>query len=166
LRITGGPIQFGYLADYPESVPLLARWHHDEWSYLRPGDSIEARAARLRGHCGHQGIPTVVIALTEGALAGSAMLIAHDMDTRLELSPWLAGVFVAPEHRRQGVGASLVRRIIEEGTALGVPRLYLFTPSAERYYSRLGWRLVERTAYRGANVVVMCYEIRPKPQVG
>jgi hypothetical protein len=52
------------------------------------------------------------MAFIEGALFGSAMLIAHDMDTRMELSPWLAGVFVAPKRRGCGVGAALVRRVI------------------------------------------------------
>jgi N-acetylglutamate synthase-like GNAT family acetyltransferase len=80
------------------------------------------------------------------------------MDTRMDLSPWLAGVFVAPDHRRCGIGAALVQRIIDEAKALGVQRLYLYTPSAEHFYSRLGWALVEHTSYRGANVTVMSYE--------
>lgn len=80
------------------------------------------------------------------------------MDTRMDLSPWLAGVFVAPDHRRHGVGAALVQRVIGEATALGVERLYLYTPSTEHFYSCLGWSLVERTSYRGADVAVMSYE--------
>jgi N-acetylglutamate synthase-like GNAT family acetyltransferase len=86
------------------------------------------------------------------------MLVAHDMDTRMELSPWLAGVFVTPEHRGRGVGAAMVRRVIDDATALGVRRLYLYTPSTEHFYSRLGWSLIEHTTYRGANVSVMSYE--------
>jgi N-acetylglutamate synthase-like GNAT family acetyltransferase len=86
------------------------------------------------------------------------MLVAHDMDTRMELSPWLAGVFVAPNHRRHGLGTALVRRAVDDAKALGVRRLYLYTPSTELFYSRLGWSLVERTSYRGTDVVVMSYE--------
>jgi GNAT superfamily N-acetyltransferase len=116
--------------------------------YLRPGDSVEARIRRLQGCCGRQEIPTVVIAFDEDRLLGSAMLVEHDMDTRMELSPWLAGVFVAPGSRKQGVGAALVRRVVENATALGVKRLYLYSPSTEAFYSRLGWMLVERTRYQ------------------
>jgi GNAT superfamily N-acetyltransferase len=151
-------MQLGYLADHQDFIPILAQWHHREWAYLRPGDSVEARIARLRGYCGHREIPTVVVSFADGALLGSAMLVAHDMDTRMDLSPWLAGVFVASEHRGNGFGVALVRRIIDDATALGVRRLYLYTPSTEQFYSRLGWSLVERTSYRGANVVVMSYE--------
>ena len=151
-------VRFGYLADHQDFIPTLARWHHNEWAYLRPGDSVQARISKLVGFCGHQEIPTAVIAFTDNTLLGSAMLIAHDMDTRMELSPWLAGVFVAPDQRGRGIGVALVRRVIEDATALGVRRLYLYTPSAENFYSRLDWSLVERTNYRGADVAVMSYD--------
>ena len=92
-------MQVDYLVDHDEFIPTVARWHHDEWAYLRPGDSVEVRITRLQECCGNRAIPTVVIAFTGSTLLGSAMLIPHDMDTRMELSPWLAGVFVAPNHR-------------------------------------------------------------------
>ena len=151
-------MQINYLADHQDFIPTLAEWHHREWAYLRPGDSVAARITRLRGYCGHREIPTVLVAFTDRTLAGSAMLVEHDMDTRTELSPWLAGVFVAPDHRRHGVGAALVRRVIVDATALGVHRLYLYTPNTENFYSSRGWALVERTSYRGADVAVMSYE--------
>jgi N-acetylglutamate synthase-like GNAT family acetyltransferase len=91
-------------------------------------------------------------------LLGSAMLITHDMDTRMEWSPWLAGVFVAPDYHRKGIGIQLVRRIVQDASALGVRRLYLYTPSVEQFNSRHGWSVVERTNYRGADVVVMSYD--------
>ena len=95
-------MQVGYLVDHDEFIPTVARWHHDEWAYLRPGDSVEVRITRLRECCGNRAIPTVVIAFAGSTLLGSAMLIPHYMDTRMELSPWLAGVFVAPDHRGRG----------------------------------------------------------------
>jgi N-acetylglutamate synthase-like GNAT family acetyltransferase len=155
-------MQIGYLADHPDFIPTLARWHHQEWAYLRPGDSIEARTERLRHSCGQRQIPAVVIAFADGLLLGSAMLIAHDMDTRMDLSPWLAGVFVSPKHRRRGIGAALVQRVIDEASALGVERLYLYTPGAEEFYARRGWLLIERTNYRGANVAVMSLNVSPR----
>ena len=156
------PMEIGYLADHKDFIPTLANWHHREWAYLRPGESLEARTVRLRGSCGHREIPTVVIAFADGVLLGSAMLVDHDMDTRMDLSPWLAGVFVSPEQRRHGIGGALVQRVIEEAAGLGVRRLYLYTPSAEEFYARRGWSLVEHTKYRGADVAVMSLDLRPR----
>ena len=154
-------MRIDYLADHPGFIPTLARWHHEEWAYLRPGDTVEARQGRLRDVCGRGEIPTVFVAFAKGTLFGSAMLIAHDMDIRMDLTPWLAGVFVAPDYRRRGIGSTLVRRVVESAAQLGEKRLYLYTPSAEQMYLRLGWSAIERTEYRGKEVVVMSYDVRP-----
>jgi N-acetylglutamate synthase-like GNAT family acetyltransferase len=96
-----------------------------------------------------------VVALSDETLLGSASLIAHDMDTRMDLSPWLASVYVTPAYRDRGLGSTLVRRIASEAATLGFERLYLFTPDRERFYARLGWTVLERTVYRGYDQVVM-----------
>ena len=144
-----------YLADHPEFLPVLAEWQHGEWGHIRPGDTVEARMARLQASIGRDRIPLTVLALANGKLLGSASLIRHDMDTRLELSPWLAGVFVAPEHRGQGIGAQLVRRIMGEAGALHVSILYLYTVHSEAFYSNLGWSLLEHCDYRKQKIAIM-----------
>jgi GNAT superfamily N-acetyltransferase len=153
-------MEIGYLADHPAFVPTLVRWHHAQWSYLRPGDTIERRTARLKTHLGKRQIPTTFVAYektddgTEVAI-GSASLVAQDLDTRPELSPWLASVYVAEPHRRQGIGSTLVRRAVQEAAALGVKTLYLFTPDREQFYARLGWSVVERCPFGGSIQAVM-----------
>jgi len=146
-----------YLADRPEFIPTLARWHHEEWAYVRSGDTVEARIVRLQGCCGRGRVPLTVIAVSDNELLGSASLIEHDMESRLELTPWLAGVFVAPQHRRKGIGATLVRRILDEAAALHVSRFYLYTVDRAEFYANLGWSLLEQTAYRGKDVSIMFY---------
>ncbi len=113
------------------------------------------RASKLRASSGHQEIPTVFIASSGSTLPGSAMLVAHDMDTRLQWSPWLAGVVVAPEHRKRGVGAALAKHAAAEARTLGWPALYLYTFSTEQYYARLGWQLIECSSHFGEPVSVM-----------
>ena len=148
-------MQIEYRADYPAHILELARLHFEEWSYLCPGESLEGRTARLSGSCGRNAIPSVVVLLEDGELLGSAMLLAHDMDSRPQLTPWLAGVFVKPQCRGKGIGSALVRRIEAEARSLGVSTLYLYTPNAESLYERLGWSVTERCEYRNNNVVVM-----------
>ena len=152
-------MQIEYLADCPAHISELARLHFEEWSYLYPGESLEDRTARLRSSCGRNAIPSVVVALRDSELLGSAMLVAHDMDSRPQLTPWLAGVFVKPQCRGKGIGSALVRRIESEVRSLGVSTLYLYTPHTESLYERLGWSVTERCEYRNTNVVVMSKEL-------
>lgn len=147
-----------YLADHEAFAATLAGWHHEEWAYLRPGDTVEARLDRLRGEIGHRQIPTTVIAFEGKRLLGSAMLLEHDMDIHMEWTPWLASVFTAPAYRRQGIATALIGRIVEEARALDVGKLYLYTPSAAPFYARLGWSTVEKTVYHHTPVVIMSYD--------
>jgi N-acetylglutamate synthase-like GNAT family acetyltransferase len=86
-------------------------------------------------------------------------LKVHDMDTRLDLTPWLAGLYVKAPRRRQGIGITLVSAIEKKAHELGIERLYLYTPESEVFYSRLGWQIKERTEYHGYSVTLMQKEI-------
>jgi N-acetylglutamate synthase-like GNAT family acetyltransferase len=158
------PMTIDYLADHPEFLQTLAQWQHAEWGHLRPGDSLEARVARLQGWKNRDRIPLMVVAHANGDALGSASLIQHDMETRMELGPWLAGVFVGEPHRQQGIGAQLVRRIMSEAARLEVSLLYLYTVHSERFYANLDWTLQEHTTYREQPVAIMTYKpARPQP---
>lgn len=146
-----------YLADHPEALPVLAEWQHQEWGHLRGNDTVEKRMGRLRTSLSRDRIPLTVVALHEGNVLGSASLIPHDMETRMELTPWLAGVFVGPAYRRKGIASELVRRITAEAAKLKVPLLYLYTVHSEKLYAGLGWTLQERTTYKDQNIVIMTY---------
>jgi N-acetylglutamate synthase-like GNAT family acetyltransferase len=154
-----------YLADRADFIPELARLHFQEWGYLRPEQTLEARTKSLRARCGHRCIPQVVVATIDDEVLGSAMLLTHDLDIRKDLSPWLAGVYVKSAYRKQGIATQLICRIEEEASALGVRRLYLYTPSAEAFYSRLGWQLTERCEYKGICVTVMEKTVHAQPVI-
>ena len=147
-----------FLSDHPEALAKLAEWQHAEWGNLRPGDTLEKRMVRLAGMAERDRIPLTVVALEGDEVLGSASLIQHDMETRMELTPWLAGVFVGEAYRRRGIGAELVRRIMAEARRLKVPLLYLYTVHSEKFYAALGWNLQERTSYREQPVVIMTYK--------
>lgn len=149
------------LADHPEAIPILARWHHAEWGWMAPDQTIDDRVAQLETTARPGGIPSTVVALDGDEPVGSASLVESDMATHPELTPWLASVYVAESHRRRGIGSGLVRRIVDEAARLGVDRLWLFTPDQEALYARLGWRVESRERYRGEDVVVMAIDLEP-----
>lgn len=146
-----------YLADHPETLETIVQWMHQEWGGVRGGETLEQRRNRFTNSLNRDRIPLAVVALEAGEVLGSASLVDHDMETRMELTPWLASVFVSEEYRRRGVGAELVRRIMAEAGKLKVPLLYLYTVHSERLYASLGWTVMERTNYLEHTVVIMTY---------
>ncbi len=147
-----------YLADHPSAIPTLAQWHFQQWSYLHENDSVERRVAELSGQLAKRKIPTCFVARDGEKILGSASLIVSDMDTRPELTPWLASVYVDAKERGRGIGTALVRRVVEEAKALGVETLYLFTPDRESFYARMGWTTIEKTIYHNEHVTIMKIE--------
>jgi|TARA_B100000315_G_scaffold76402_1_gene69872 N-acetylglutamate synthase-like GNAT family acetyltransferase len=143
------------LSTHRNFIPILSQWHHEQWSYLNPSRSVEDRIEEFQQETARKEIPTTFVAMSGNVLLGSASIVAHDMDTRMHLTPWLASVYVTPRHREQGIGSELVKRTVEEAKELGVKTLYLYTPDRERFYKRLGWSVLELEKYHGENVVIM-----------
>src|SRR4051812_13873243 len=118
-------IELSYLADHPALVEEIAPWLHAEWGWFTPGSTLESRRMKLREHLNREKLPLAVVAHANGVPLGTAALRARDMDTRGELTPWLASVYVAASVRRRGLGARLVERIEAEAQRLGFPRIHL-----------------------------------------
>jgi GNAT superfamily N-acetyltransferase len=79
------------------------------------------------------------ILLIDGEPVGTASLVAHDLDERPDLTPWLAGVFVAPKYRGRGYVGRLIAAVEQAGRSASIPTLWLYTNTAERVYARAGW---------------------------
>jgi predicted N-acetyltransferase YhbS len=151
-----------YLAAHPEAIARLAGWHHAEWGYLHPVGTVAEVADELRRHLRRGAVPTTFVAHVAAELAGSASLVAQDLPERPDLGPWLASLYVAPQHRRKGIGTALAARVVEEAASLGVPTLYLFTFDREGYYARRGWRRLEGATCQGHPVTVMTRDLRSR----
>lgn len=146
------------LKNQPEHIPQLAAWHQHEWAALNPGQTLEQRLEYMQSYLSDDLVPSTFIALGPD-LMGSAAITANDMDTRPELTPWLASVFVAPGYRNQGIGSRLVRHAMLQAEAAGIATLFLFTPDRVSFYQRLGWQSLMTEHYRGHSVTIMRVEL-------
>ena len=152
-------LEICYLADHPEHLLELAQWQFEEWDSIL-GESLEARITKLKTHLNRDKLPIAWVALANGQLLGSAALRLHDLEGREDLSPWLGGVIVGPQFRRQGIGAALCAVVEEKARSLGTETLYLFTLDKEALYSRLGWKSLEPCVWRGFSVQIMFKQLR------
>jgi len=151
-------MRIDYLSEHPGFIPTLARWHQEEWAHFSSHRTVEGRIECYRGF-GRRAVPTAFVAYEGSEPMGSANLVAHDMETRMQLTPWLASVYVSPGFRRRGIATGLCERVVEEARALGFEKLYLFTPDQEAFYARRGWKTLERVEYRRCMVVIMSIDL-------
>jgi len=146
------------LADVPEYLETLAKWHHQQWQALNPGQTLEQRIQKMQGYLGDDFIPSTYVA-SDGRLLGSAAIVACDLDSRADLSPWLASVYVDRGYRRQGIGSRLVRHVVEQARQHGVRRLYLFTPDQVTFYQQLDWQVLEPAEFHNHQVTIVYIDI-------
>jgi len=146
------------IADHLHFVPLIAQWHWKEWGHLDPGGSLASWTEGLMKRSNRDAVPTTLVALTGDRLVGSVTLVEHDMNTRRDLSPWLAGLYVHADDRGKGAGRSLTKAATEKARALMIPTLYLYTRTAGDLYRRLGWSDVCVEHYEGRDVTIMQIE--------
>jgi len=147
------------LSGKKEFIRELAELHHAEWQHLSPTLTLEGRISAIENCAEPKGIPSIYIAISEGQLLGSAALVESDMDSKPDLSPWIAAVYVKESFRRQGIASQLVRRCENEALRSNVSVLYLYTEFASQLYETLGWCLLERSEHKGVTVYVMCKQI-------
>jgi GNAT superfamily N-acetyltransferase len=147
------------LADRPEALGIVSKWVHGEWGH-KFGVSLEQMERGFRGRLHRDQIPFTLIGLLEGQPVGTSTVVSCDLPARRDLYPWLAAVYVHPEHRRNGYGAALVQAACALVATLGNEHLFLYTETAPAFYEKLGWRTLERRTYLGDVVSVMTLDLR------
>ncbi|NMH72361.1 GNAT family N-acetyltransferase [Bacillus sp. RO2] len=83
-------------------------------------------------------IPRFYVAVEEGEIIGTYAILRNDINSRQDLCPWLACLYVAEEHRGKGIGAKLLDHGLSVAAEKGYENLYL-TTDLENYYERYGW---------------------------
>ncbi len=144
--------------DTPEAA-RVARWWHDAF-FAGEGVAWEESRALFAAFLATQGYEIALLATWNGAPAGLCLFVRDEIDARHDLTPWLAALYVAPEFRKRGIGAALVKAIEGHARSVGTQRLHLYTVDAEAFYRRLGWIAQEHFDWHGKPMVLMQRELR------
>jgi GNAT superfamily N-acetyltransferase len=146
-----------YLAKYKEFIPEIADLTYSQWSDLfqAAGISKDKLEELLAERAITDRLPITFVAVSDGVLIGTGSIKLSEPGTRAGLSPWLAGMYVKESHRGSGVGALIVQALEAKAEELGVEALYLSVGTAERFYQRLGWTVLERLDSYGVKEVAL-----------
>lgn len=122
-------------------LPIFASWLWLQWGQKRRRSPART-LARIQGMATDSGLPFGFCAYWDGLPAGFACCTDQDLDSRPDLSPWLASVFVRPDARGHGIASAVVQAAADEAKVRGLSDLFLFTPDQQRLYARLGWTAI------------------------
>ncbi len=150
-------VTIDYLANQQRFLPALTECMYEYWRPLFQATrkSREEFAQSMVDRCRTDSLPLALVAFQADQVLGTVALKPQDLDIRPHLTPWLGGLFVLEAYRHQGIGSLLITKVIGKAERFGLPRLYLWTPSAEKLYLRHGWTLMERLPYHHYEISIM-----------
>ena len=90
-------------------------------------------------HSTSSDLPSFYVGLEDGKIIGTYALLRNDINSRQDLCPWLACLFVEEEYRGKEIGSKLLQHGLEEAAKKGYKTLYLLS-DLEGYYEKYGWR--------------------------
>lgn len=152
------------VSERTDLAPLVARWRVDAFFNHPGGYTIEEMTALILAL--PVGPKETFVLFDADQPVGTAGIIRTDLETRPDLTPWLAGLFVEPTHRGRGHATVLIQQVEEFARAAGVPVLWLYTLAAENLYARLGWQREGIEQEDGHDVVLMKRFLAQGPEAG
>jgi RimJ/RimL family protein N-acetyltransferase len=136
-------IKTAFLADYPDTIPVLAEWFLAQWpEYYAPRTPMDI-APDFYAEANRHGLPIRLVAFQDGELAGTITLREKTLRDLPAYRPGLGGLLVGALYRRQGIGTELVRAGMYLAKDQGYARVYAATVAARSILERLGWKLVQ-----------------------
>lgn len=141
--MNGRDLEISPLNDHPEFFETVADRIWRAW-WKPHGVPLAYIFERLREGMTAAPLPRAFVAHEAGVFAGTASVIASDMEERPQYSPWVAAVWVEPQFRSRGLAPWMIARAVDHALSTGVPRVYLTArPALRAFYERQGWQVIE-----------------------
>jgi RimJ/RimL family protein N-acetyltransferase len=152
-------ITIGFLADYPDTIPTLAKWFRDQWpDYYADWSQAELEQDFLED-TSRDRLPSRLVAFESNQLVGTIILREHGTETLPASQPELGGLYVVASHRGQGVGTELIRAGMKLALDQGYETVFVTTVAAAGILERLGWEFVETVIHQDGELSLYRYTL-------
>ena len=135
-------ITIGFLVDYPDTIPTLAKWFRAQWPDYYADLSQDELEQDFLEDASRDRLPIRLVAFASHELAGTIILRQHGTETLPEFQPELGGLYVVASHRGQGIATELVRAGMQVAREHGYTSVYATTVAAAGILERLGWEFL------------------------
>lgn len=147
-------ITIGFLADYPDTIPTLAKWFRAQWpDYYADWSQAELEQDFLSDTSRDQ-VPCRLVAFESGELTGTIILRQNGSAMPPEFQPELGGLYVVQTHRGRGIATELVRSGMKVALDQGYEAVYATTVAAAGILERLGWEFFKTITHEGEQLAL------------
>lgn len=149
-------LEFEYLVDRPDAVPLVIEWWRTVWAD-RMGSDAGLAAEQLQASLSKTVLPIHVLATLAGRPVGTAALKNHELGQVFpDYRYWLGNVFVEEGSRGRQIASQLSLHIVDLARQMNLPHLYLQTIELSGgLYNCLGWERVREFTHMNENTLLM-----------
>jgi len=144
----------GFLADYPDTVPTLAKWFRDQWPDYYADMSQEQLEQDFLEDASRNHLPSRLVAFESGELAGTIVLRENGTEALPEFQPELGGLYVIESHRGHGIATELVRAGMKLALDQGYETVFATTVAAAGILERLGWEFIQTVIHQDGQLAL------------
>ncbi|WP_087720497.1 GNAT family N-acetyltransferase [Salinicola salarius] len=148
------PVTISSLVDRPDFIDACAAWTYGQWG-VGSTRTLESTLERFRQAASDSVMPLTFVAHVNDRPIGMASLFEDDCELRPDLRPWLAAVFVHPDHRANGVAGLLIQAVEQAARRLGEEMIYLTTTDSQNLYTSHGWQHAGIVQYPDCDLYLM-----------
>jgi GNAT superfamily N-acetyltransferase len=141
------------LPQTPE-IAIVARWRLDTFSDVLT-NSFQQELVMLNEFASVKEGQAGFVARWDAQPVGVCLLVPTEIEPCHPVTPWLAGLFVAPEFRKRGIATSLIDAVEREALRQGNDGIYLYTDESEMFYARRGWAVEQLIIWHGLPTLLM-----------
>jgi len=150
-------ITIGFLADYLDTIPTLARWFRAQWPDYHADMSQEEMEQDFLEDASRNRLPIRLVAFASSELAGTIILREHGSETLREFQPELGGLYVVESHRGHGIATELIRAGMQVAREQGYETVFATTVAAAGILERLGWEFIKTVVHQdGQTALYRC----------
>ena len=136
-------ITIGFLADYLDTIPTLAKWFRNQWPDYYADMSQEEMELDFLEDASRDRLPIRLVAFESSELAGTIILRETNTEMPPEFQPELGGLYVVASHRGHGIASELVRAGMQVAREQGYETVFATTVAAAGILERLGWEYIK-----------------------
>jgi len=150
-------ITIGFLADYLDTIPTLAKWFRAQWSEYYANWSQAELEQDFLLDTSRVSLPCRLVAFESGELVGTIILRENGTETLPEFQPELGGLYVVESHRGHGIGTALIRAGMKLALDQGYKTVFATTVAAAGILEHLGWEFIKTVVHQdGQQALYRC----------